>query len=64
MLSGPSFRSAFVFSINSLILSGFSLTSFHLAEASLSVFLWLYTLVCAVVQKYHEMSFIYNYSNF
>ena len=64
MLSGPYFRSAFVFSINSLILSGFSLTSFHLAEPSLSAFSWLYTLVCAVVQKYHEMSFIYNYSHF
>ena len=38
MLSGPSFRSAFVFIINSLILSGFPLTSFHLAEASLSTF--------------------------
>ena len=35
MLSGPSFRSAFVFNINPLILSGFPLTSFHLAEASL-----------------------------
>ena len=35
MLSGPSFRSAFVFSINPLILSDFPLTSFHLAEASL-----------------------------
>ena len=61
MLSGPSFRSAFVFSINLLILSGFS---FHLAEASLSAFLWLYTLVCAVVRTYHEMSFIYNYLYF
>ena len=60
MLSGPSFRSAFVFSINSLI----PLTSAHLAEASLSAFFWLYTLVCAVVQKYHEMSFIYDYSHF
>ena len=57
MLSGPSFRSNFVFSINSLILSGFPLTTFHLAEASLS-------LVSAVVQKYHEMSYIYNYSYF
>ena len=35
MLSSPSFRSAFVFSINPLIWSGFPLTSFHLAEASL-----------------------------
>ena len=35
MLSGLSFRSAFVSSINSLILSGFPLTSFHLAEANL-----------------------------
>ena len=63
MLSIPSFRSAFLFSINSLILSGFPLTSFHLAEASLSPFLWLYTPVCAVVQRYHEMYFLYNYSS-
>ena len=52
MLSGPSFRSAFVFSINSLILSGFHLTFFQLAEASLSAFSWLYTHVCAVAEKY------------
>ena len=64
MLSGPSFRSAFVFSINSLILSGFPLTFFDLAEASLSAFTWLYTLVCAAVENYYEMSFIYNYSHF
>ena len=59
MLSSTSFRSDFVFSINSLILFSFPLTSFHLAEASLYAFSWLYSLVCAVVQKY-EMSFIYN----
>ena len=35
MVSGLSFRSVFVFSISSLILSGFPLTFFHLAEASL-----------------------------
>ena len=64
MLSYPSFRSAFVFSINSLILPGLPLTSFHLAEASLSAFWWLYPLVCAVIQKYHEMSSIYNYLDF
>ena len=64
MLSSPSLRSALVFSINSLILSGFPLTSFHLAEDSLPAFSWLHTLVCAVVQKYHEMPFIYNYSHF
>ena len=64
MLSGPFFRLTFVFSINSLILPGFPLTSFHSAEASLSAFSWLYTLVCPVVQKYHEMSFSYNYSHF
>ena len=51
MLSGPPFRSVFVFSFNSLILSGFPLNSFHLAEASLSVFSWLYTLVCANLTK-------------
>ena len=27
------------------------------SETSLSAFSWLYTLVCAVVQKYHKMSF-------
>ena len=64
MLSGPSIMSTFVFSINSLILPDFPLTSFHLDEASLFVFSWLYTLECAVVQIYHEMSFIYNYSHF
>ena len=97
MLSGFSLRSAFVVSINSLILSGFPLTFIHLAEpnlipratlkklkasfspssysekmrmvqgwaeASLSAFLRLYILVCAVVQKYHHMIFIYNYSQF
>ena len=63
MLSDPSFRSAFVFSINSLILPDFSLTSFNCAEASLSAFSWLCTLVC-VVQKFHEMSFVYNYTLF
>ena len=47
-----------------LILSAFPLISFHLGEASLSDFSWLYTLVCAVVQNYDEMSFIYNYSHF
>ena len=50
--------------INSLTLPGFSLTSIHLAEASFSAFSWLYTLVCAIVRKYHEMSFIYNHSHF
>ena len=64
MLSGPSFRSTFAFSITSLTLSGFPVTYFHLAEASLSAFSWLYTLECAVIQKYREMSFTYNYSHF
>ena len=48
----------------SLIWSGFPLTDFYLVEAPLSAFLWLYTLVCAFVQKYQEMPFIYNYSHF
>ena len=64
MLSGHFFSSIFVFSIVSLILSGSPLTSFHLAESSPSTFSWLYTHVCEVVQKYQEMSFIYNYSHF
>ena len=49
MFSGPSFRSAFLYSSNSLFFYGFSLTSFHLAEAPLSAFSWLHTLVWAVV---------------
>ena len=55
MLSGPSFRLGFVFSINSLILFGFALTSFHLTDALISAFLWLHTLVCAVVQNYLKL---------
>ena len=55
MLSGPSFRLAFVSNINSLILSGFPIIYFPLAEVSLSAFSWYYNVVCAVVQKYHEM---------
>ena len=64
ILQSSWFRSVFVFSINSLILSGYPLISFHLAEASLAAFSWLYTLECAVAQIYYEMSFIYNYSPF
>ena len=45
-------------------LARLSLSSFYLADASLSVFSWFYTLVCAVVQKYYEMSFICNYLHF
>ena len=64
MLSGPPFRSTFVYIINILILSVFLLTSFHLAEDSLSAYLWLYTLVCAVVQKYHNYSHLwYSFCN-
>ena len=51
MLSGPFFKLAFVFSTNSLILSDFPLTSFHLFEASVFAFSWLYALLCAVVQR-------------
>ena len=63
MIPSPSFRLAFVFRINSLILPGFPLAFFHLAEASLSAFLWIYTLVCAVAQKLLRNVF-YNYSHF
>ena len=44
-------RTLMPLSINSLILSGFSLTSFHLTEASLSASSLRYTLVCAVDQN-------------
>ena len=50
MLSGPSFRPAFFFIINSVILSGFPLTSFHLAEAALFTFSWL-LLSCVQLSK-------------
>ena len=53
-----------IFGINLSILSGFPLTFFHLAEALLSAFSWLYTFIDVVVQKYRKMSFIYNYSQF
>ena len=59
----PSSRLSFSVSTQWFYLA-FSLTSFHLAEFSLSAFSWLYTLMWAVVHKYHEMSFIYNYSLF
>ena len=52
--------SAFVFSINSLILSSFHIF-LHLAEVSLSTFSWPHTVVCKVVQKYHEMYCTYNH---
>ena len=68
MLSGPSFGFRFYFSINSLISHGFHLAFLHLAEASLSAFSLLYTLVCEVVKKYQEMYFTqkhfqYSFSN-
>ena len=59
----PSGRLSFsVFNLSNL--SGFPLASFNLAAASLFAFSWLYALVRAVVQKYHQMSFIHNYSQF
>ena len=64
MLSDLSVRLAFIFSISLLILSGFLLTSFHLAEVSQSAFTWLYTLVCAVIENDHEISFTYNHLDF
>ena len=38
----------------------FSVSTPHIISPSS----WLYTLVCTVVQKYHKMYFIYNYSHF
>ena len=60
----PSGRHSFSVSANSLILPGFPLTSFHLVEASFYAFSWLYVLECVVVQKFHEMSLIYNHLHF
>ena len=51
MLSGPPFRLAFVFKINSLILSSFPFTSFHLVKTSRSAFSWLYAILCVKLSK-------------
>ena len=95
MLSGLSFRSAFVFRRNWLTLppigffplswnqthiqniskklkTSFSSSSYSekmcwgqcWAKFLLSAFSWLYVSLCEVVQKYHKIFFIYNYSNF
>ena len=48
---------AFLFKRNDVLGQGW-------AETWLSAFSGLYILACAVVQKYHEISFIYNYSHF
>ena len=64
MLPGPSFRSAFVSSINSLILPGPSLASFPLAEPSRFAFCGFIFLCVRLTKKYYEMSFIYDYSHF
>ena len=55
MLSGPSFRLVFIFSIDSSILYRFPS---HLAEASQSAFLWLYTLECAVQLSENNTKFV------
>ena len=40
----------------------FDFFSFSWSHTFISPSSWLYTLVCAVVKKYQEMSFVYNYS--
>ena len=55
MLSGPSCMLVFVFSINSLILSGFPLNYFHLAKATLSAFSWFYTALI-LIKDYDNFS--------
>ena len=57
MLAGPSFRSAFVFCINLSVLPGFTLTSFHLPEAS-------YHLLCVCRKAYDRKLFIWNVNQF
>ena len=54
-----------LYSVSTIInLVWFALTSFHLTEVSLSAFLCIFVAGCAVVQKYQEMLFIFNYSHF
>ena len=50
-------------SINLVWLS-FDFFSFSWSLTIISSSSWSYTLVCAVAQKYQEVSFIYNYSHF
>ena len=64
MLSGPSFRSAVVFSINSLILSVAFLRLLFIYLKPHHLLFHGWTHVCSVAQKYHEIPFIYNYSHF
>ena len=47
-----------------LVWLSFDFFSFSWSLTIISPSSWLYTLACAVVQKYQEMSFIYNYSHF
>ena len=57
------FQGSFLFQYQLINLAwiffGFDFYSF--TEASLSAFPWLYTLVCAVVQKYHKMLFLLSF---
>ena len=48
----------FCFQYQLINLVWLSFDFFHLAEASLSTFSGLYTLMCAIVQKYHKMSYL------
>ena len=62
MLSSPSFRSAFVFIINYLLLSGFTFTSFHFSwHLTICFFkvLYFYMYNCPKVLR-----IIYNHSHF
>ena len=61
MLSRPSFRPAFIFSINALILCDLSLTSFHLAECV------LYSCVCScpkILRNVFHLCFLKYHSHF
>ena len=57
---------SFRFQYQSIILVwlSFDFFSFSWSVTIISSSSWSYTLVCAVVQKYQEVSFIYNYSHF
>ena len=65
MLSGPSFRAAFFFSINSLILPGFSLdlTSIHLLKPRYLLFRG-FILLCVQLSKNITKCFFYYHSSF
>ena len=54
----------FFYQLINLVWLSFDFFSFNWSLINISPSSWLYSLVCAVIQRYQEMSFICNYSHF